>query len=37
MDDKQKIKAVWEDTLNRSPLYSTLKKATTFNVKVNIV
>ena len=37
VDDAQKIKAVWQDTLNRSPLYSTLKKATAINVKVNIV
>lgn len=37
MDDKQKIKSVWEDTLRRSPLYMTLLKATTITVKVNIV
>jgi uncharacterized OsmC-like protein len=37
MDDKQKIETAWKDTLDRSPLYATLKKATTINVKVNIV
>jgi hypothetical protein len=37
MDDEKEIKAVWEDTLNRSPLYATLLKATKITVKVNVV
>lgn len=37
MDDQKKIKKVWEDTLNQSPLYATLNKAATINVKLNVV
>jgi uncharacterized OsmC-like protein/TusA-related sulfurtransferase len=37
MDDQKKVKKVWEDTLNQSPLYATLKKAATVNVKLNVV
>jgi hypothetical protein len=37
MDDEQKIKDVWQETLRRSPLFTTLSKATEINVKVNIV
>jgi TusA-related sulfurtransferase/uncharacterized OsmC-like protein len=36
-EDPQKIRAVWEDTLNRAPVYTTLKKAVPINVKVNMV
>jgi len=37
MDDEKKVKEVWEDTLKRSPLFTTLQKSTTLNVKVNVV
>jgi uncharacterized OsmC-like protein/TusA-related sulfurtransferase len=37
MDDENKIKQVWEETLNRAPLYTTLKKATEIKVKMSIV
>lgn len=37
MDDENTIRAVWEDTLKRSPLYTTLSKAAEIKVKVNIV
>jgi TusA-related sulfurtransferase/uncharacterized OsmC-like protein len=37
MEDEKEIKAVWENMLNRSPLYTTLKKAVEIKVKVNII
>lgn len=37
MDEKQKIISVWEDMLNRSPIYKTLEKSTEIKVKINIV
>jgi uncharacterized OsmC-like protein len=37
MDDEKKVKEVWEDTLKRSPIYTTLQKSTTLSVKVNVV
>jgi uncharacterized OsmC-like protein/TusA-related sulfurtransferase len=37
MDDEKKIREVWDNTLNQSPLYATLKKATAIKVRVNIV
>jgi len=36
-EDSQKIKAVWEETLNRAPVYTTLKKAVPINIKVSMV
>jgi TusA-related sulfurtransferase len=36
-EDAQKIKYVWENTLDRSPIYTTLKKSVPMKVKVNIV
>lgn len=37
MGDKKKIREAWEETLNRSPLFATLNKSATINVKLNIV
>ncbi|MEZ5083943.1 MAG: OsmC family protein [Bacteroidales bacterium] len=37
MDDEKKIKELWAETLKRSPLYSTLEKATSITTKINIV
>lgn len=37
MDDPKKIKAIWEQTVNRSPIYATLAKSTEINMKINIV
>lgn len=37
MGDEKKIRETWEETLNRSPLFATLHKSTTINVKLNIV
>ncbi|MCF8378441.1 MAG: OsmC family protein [Bacteroidales bacterium] len=37
MDDAEKIRAVWSDTLKRSPLYATLEKCTSITTKMNIV
>jgi len=37
MDEKDKIMAVWNDVLKRSPLYATLIKSTEIKIKVNVV
>ena len=37
MDDEEKIKAAWQYTLNRSPLFNTLKKSTSISIKLNVV
>ena len=37
MDEKQKVLDIWKLTLDRSPIFATLKKATTINTKVNVV
>ncbi len=37
MDDMEKIKQAWEQTVSRSPLFSTLRKSTEISIKMNIV
>ena len=37
MEDEAALKRVWQDTLDRAPLYVTLKKAVAINLKFNIV
>ncbi len=37
MDDENKIKEIWERTLNCSPIYATLRKSTEIKVKMTIV
>ncbi len=37
MDEPEKIKSIWDQTVNRSPIYATLAKSTEINMKVNIV
>lgn len=37
MSDEKKTREVWDETLKRSPLFATLKKSTTINVKLNLV
>jgi TusA-related sulfurtransferase len=37
MDDRRKIREVWEKMLSRSPLLATLKKSTSVVVKANVV
>jgi uncharacterized OsmC-like protein/TusA-related sulfurtransferase len=37
MDHKDKVMAVWDDVVKRSPLYTTLIKSTEINIKVNVV
>lgn len=37
MEKKQEIITVWEDMLNRSPIYQTLLKSTEIKIKLNIV
>ncbi len=36
-DDEARVRAVWDDTLRRSPLYATLQKATALTAKLAIV
>ena len=37
MDDPKKVRGIWEQTVNQSPIYATLIKSTDINMKVNIV
>lgn len=37
MDDPKRIKDIWDQTVNRSPIYATLAKSTEINMKVSIV
>lgn len=37
MEEQNKLKQVWQNTLEREPLYVTLKKAIPINIKLNVV
>ena len=37
MEDMAELKKVWQETLDRAPLYATLKKAVPINLKFNVV
>jgi hypothetical protein len=37
MEDETALKRTWQDTLERAPLFVTLKKAVPINLKFNIV